>query len=913
MMKEELLKKVKEAIKEPIVGNYLFNANELEEIYSDAAILLQNFNGNNNDKNAVIFVALVNLTKEWKSEEDTFLDFIYRKFSSNYSLYQTIYSNLRTAITSLFDSNSIYMIEWGKRFYATLCSHAMAPISSTESFFDMCWEIYCNDLDQQYEKTDPVYALIVESLKNKFKFIKSLDDDIKIGSHAYSMRVGMKGLAIHAPKILEQLINDTICSIHSLFNYQPIKTDKYFKILLNDWWKRKQLTFGVSTRISCSKKEHTATTYSQIKTRFIYADDEIKVVVPPIRLLDNFENRPYLEIFADDELIHKEEMYTHGSGIIMSTLQREYPLSGIDFQNSLVRIVITHCGKKIYDSKESLSRDFILFKNGREVTSSECISGTYQLYVSNLEVLLRSPLGLEKVDERVYSFEAIDGEVIQSINKTVFFYNEQTNRNLYFFVRKKNNVIFKKDGLDYQVIDGELSVDVANSLEIGNIGIRYETTAFRLAEFPHTDMGSKTRYEITSLLNVGEPQKITVFKYGDNSVIASINIIKFNNVSITFDKDFYYGEGETGYVSFKTEKYFEEECFDANKRNISIPLEEGELIIDIPVIRWKIDNGEWNYRPSEKNYWFKNIDRESILYLDIPNDITCSIALSNNKELQKQDSKQKYELGMSIQSLASNELIKTNSLRIFAKINSSDFIPLFEIAFTENFMTNPLTIYQHDFKIGWNPSSFVGDDSSSFEIRIYEEDTIVDIFEMSMASRIINCFDFNEGKYIAKIFLISGNSEKELFSHSFIFGDEKSIRFKNRVLFINTVVTIDKTLYRKQIRPIFIDKIEYLGSKEGFDYYSGFLFVVDKEGKHIYLNKMRDSKGIVSIINPVRIELKTEHSCYIGYGLDANDPEFEYDNEFSIDYYGRTVIGNFIDGKKTSPVDYYIFEVKKPS
>ena len=188
-MREELLQKVREAIEEPIVGNYLFDANELEEIYNEAAIYLQSFGGQNDDKNAVIFVALVNITKEWKSEEDTFLDFIYRKFSSNYGLYQVIYSNLRTTIISLFESNSIYMIEWGKRFYATLCSHALAPVSSTESYFDMCWEIYCNDLDQQYEKTDSVYSLIVESFKNKFRFVKSLDDDIKIGSDAYSLRV----------------------------------------------------------------------------------------------------------------------------------------------------------------------------------------------------------------------------------------------------------------------------------------------------------------------------------------------------------------------------------------------------------------------------------------------------------------------------------------------------------------------------------------------------------------------------------------------------------------------------------------------------------------------------------------------------------------------------------------------------
>jgi len=911
-MTDDLMLKIREAIKEPIVGNYLFSQEELEEIYSRAGSMLQSFGCKNEDDYAVVFIALVNLTKEWKSEEDTFLDFIYRKFSSNYGLYQVIYSNLRTTIISLFESNKIYMIEWGKRFYATLCSHALAPVSSTESFFDMCWEIYCDDLDQQYEKTDPVYGLIVESLKNKFRFVKSLDDDIKIGSHAYSMRVGMKGLAIHAPGILETLINETIGCIHSLFNNQPIKNDKYFKLLLSDWWKRKQLTFGIVARTRNPRAEKTATNYSQIRARYILIDGAVQVLIPSIRLLDNFDNRPYLEIFLDGELIHKEEMYIRGSGIIMSTMQREYPLDGLDIQNGVLRIVITHSGKVIYDSRESLVRDFILFKNGKEVTSSECIPGQYEIYVANLEALLRSPIGMQKVGSNIYSFETIDGEMIQSARKTIFFYSEQTNRNLYFFVRKKNNVIFKKDDTEYQVIDGELCIDVLSSIEIGNYGIKYEDASFKLSEFPHEIIGGKTRYEITSLLNAGEPQKIVVFKYSDNSIIACINIIKFNNISIVFDKPYYFGDGDTGVVTFKTDKYFGEEAFDISSETIAIPIEDGDLLIEAPIIKWKIDDGEWKSKPSENDLWYKKISPASLLYVKVPKDMAFTVALSNNREMKKQGTKHIYELGSLIQSLSWNPYLKMDNFSILLKSENRDFLPLFDVVFSEKFIDNPITIFPDDFKISWNPKGFIGDDDSSFIIRIFEDNEIVEEIETTLKPRVINCGDYEEGKYEAKVFLRVGlHEEKELSYTSFIFGNEKNIKFKNKTFFINTVVTIDKALFRKQIRPIYIDNIYYLGTKEGFDYYSGHLFIIDKNGQKIYLDKMRDSSGKLSVINPIRIELKTPHSCYIGYGLDVEDEDFEYDNEFSVDYYGRTVVGNYVDGKKTSPIDYYIFDVKK--
>lgn len=479
-------------------------------------------------------------------------------------------------------------------------------------------------------------------------------------------------------------------------------------------------------------------------------------------------------------------------------------------------------------------------------------------------------------------------------------------------MRKKNNVIYKKDDTEYQVIDGELCIDVFNSMEINNYGIKYEDASFRLSDFPHESSDSKTRYEITSLLNVGEPQKIVVFKYSDNSIIACINIIKFKNISITFDKPYYYGDGDTGIVTFKTDKYFGEEAFDVSSETIAIPIEDGDLIIETPIIKWKIDDGEWHTKPSDSDLWYKTISPSSLLYIKVPKDTAFSIALSNNREMKKQGTKHIYELGSLIQSLSWSPYLKMDNFSILIKSENKEFLPLIDVIFSEKFVNNPITVYPNDFKISWNPRGFIGDSDASFIIRLYEDSKVIEEFDITLKPRVINCNDFEEGRYEAKVFLLSDfGEEKELSFTSFIFGDEKSVRFKNKTLLINTVVTIDKALFRRQIRPILIDKINYLGTKEGFDYYSGYLFVIDKNGQKIYLDRMRDSAGKVSIINPIRIELKTSHSCYIGYGLDMEDEEFEYDNEFSVDYLGKTVVGNYSDGKRTSPIDYYIFDTKK--
>ncbi len=74
---------------------------------------------------------------------------------------------------------------------------------------------------------------------------------------------------------------------------------------------------------------------------------------------------------------------------------------------------------------------------------------------------------------------------------------------------------------------------------------------------------------------------------------------------------------------------------------------------------------------------------------------------------------------------------------------------------------------------------------------------------------------------------------------------------------------------------------------------------------------MKDEIGNFVRINPVRIEMKTEGSCYLGYGLDSFDEDFEYDDEFTLDNSGKTTIGKISFGHKTRGIDYFLFEVRK--
>ena len=46
-----------------------------------------------------------------------------------------------------------------------------------------------------------------------------------------------------------------------------------------------------------------------------------------------------------------------------------------------IRVVISHYGTPIYDSKKTLERTFVLFKDGREIFAQECLPGNYNLFI----------------------------------------------------------------------------------------------------------------------------------------------------------------------------------------------------------------------------------------------------------------------------------------------------------------------------------------------------------------------------------------------------------------------------------------------------------------------------------------------------------------------------------------------------
>ena len=143
-----------------------------------------------------------------------------------------------------------------------------------------------------------------------------------------------------------------------------------------------------------------------------------------------------------------------------------------------------------------------------------------------------------------------------------------------------------------------------------------------------------------------------------------------------------------------------------------------------------------------------------------------------------------------------------------------------------------------------------------------------------------------------------------------MFGDINKIRFKGKCLRFEKVMLTGKASY-EEIKPFYVDHLWYIGEFDGCHYYTGSAYIVNRNGLKTYLNTMPNSSGTFDKINPIRIELKSENSCFIVAGVNPDNIS-EFLDEFTLD--SRNQISNYnteLNGSKTRGIDYFLFSTEE--
>ena len=778
---DDLRQKIARAMEQEFVGNFVFSDEEISQMFEFAGTVLRNYdtgfgNSISQSYDEWLFVAMVNAIKTWNSDESSFWECIFKKLLG-YSNSQKIYLHLTKVIERLGSAKKIFYLDGcTKRYYATILAHAYAPQNSTESFLELCWELYSQDMNFTYTKNDEIFALVAEELRVKFSNEKSIEDDFILGSGVYSLRAGIKRMAIDTPDLMTHYIENTVSMLNRAFEGEIFDNNQYYNTIVRKWWTCKEASFGIEKPRRRSY-ERAITDYSAIRPKYSYNGEHTVLRIPSIRLKDNFYDNPVLYIYRNGELVDRIEMLTFGSGLTMATKEKALFIDNLISEDGKIEFTleIQHCGQVVYNSNKTLFREYIIFKDQREMMQDECFPGNYLLYITNFDSLSSFPNTIKKKDHNLYVFNAEENEFIQSEKRTVFFVREKSDREIRIIADKKNNAKFIHNGEEFIVIDGDLKVVAKSSADISKYGIRYETSDFKLKDFTFGETEGLKCFYITELLNVCEPQKITVFSYADNKIVASYNVVKFNSIKISFDKSFYFDEFCVGTVRFLTEKYDKTVTFDINDGDIVIPFDDGNIVLTPPVLKWRIDDGESTHKFID-NLWYKKFPNSAELHIELPTEIGYKVYLNNGAELAESPALNAYKLGETVYSILDGK----TEMSVWVKVENAIIFPICSIALKEVFRYSPVEIVGN--VLSWNPKApFVGDENANFVISLISKGRVVYERKTTLAASRFSLQDVEIGYYTVVVNLIRGGFLKQvvkLYEDNFVCGNINAHRFK---------------------------------------------------------------------------------------------------------------------------------------
>lgn len=754
--------------------------------------------------------------------------------------------------------------------------HAFAPENSLCSFFDLCYNVFKKDLDYGFIVDDEWIADIIAEQLRSVLVGQGEDKLVSIGSSVYSIKIGLRSFAIH-PELrydFEKFIIDTLYSINYLYNRETVREDTWVEKCILNWWKsRFENEKGVEE--GNKGKRTSAVSKDKIAAKYRRNDVDVTLCIPPIRL-DDDSKRMMLFVEVEGKEVYSEEMRTKRGELVTTTKQIELDLNRL-FENSSsidIRVRIKEDETVIYDSKESLNREFVLFEDEKEIFGHTLSPSNYFVFSLDIEKI-KTPDECHGYGRYLYNIYPRVGEMLSGDHRNVIFVEKRKTS----YLGKKvcllgniANVDWEKANSVYNVFNNSVLLVVPKELNLKALELKIDDNAYKLTDLRLLDFDEYYQFDIQEVVPSSKPIIVTLFSYEKDEVVLRENIILFRDFEIHFNKPYYYGEMDRKVII----------CYEGIKKELFWSIEEsvafyefmdGLLEIAIPRLRWRIGDKEWQTGPVVGKRWFKDmVVNGDLLELDYPLDENSIKVFVNKTELQNNRFGQ-YEIGRTIYS-------NTNGSNVVVSFsdNINTGLVFFKISMVEYFIENPL--FYSDGKVCWRvEETFVGERNRQF---------LVEIGDNFIETNGLDCVLFDglkEDEY--KVVVKARNKNifaKEpyvtLYEGGLVVGRPEQFRFKNkyiRILSVSPSFRSETSNWKLLNKNYMIINLEYFNKVEEdgiCHYYLGNL-LVERGGKYVDINELNlaNERGIVEKINPVRIELRSNNTFWLLAGYNINDED----------------------------------------
>lgn len=784
-----------------------------------------------------------------------------------------------------------------KRYYATLMMHSFAPKRSIYAFLDLLYNVFCRELDYNYTEADmAICDIIADSFRELILNMRIGEDAVAIGSASYSVKIGLRCLALgdDTRGVFIDLINSALIHIHILSHKDKLLPNNYFEEIMCEWWESKSKDIGLPKP---KKGIDSAVTKNTIAVKFVRLDDKVVISIPPIRMNYKEQSSLFVSIYLKDDADPKvsEELTVVGD-FIPTSLQFDMELNKVllDDENINFRIEISTPDEVLFSKR--FDAEFILFGERNEILSKVNKPDNYFVYSRAIEKL-QVPSDISTYSKNLYNIYPHDGEMLSGQQQSILFVNSQGDG-------KKENVklfgdlhgcFWETEGEQYKVFSGHVNLLVSNFNSINGLELFVDGDGVLLSQLECAQDEYTRLYNIEGLLSDGKPYEIFLYSHIQQRELFRVKLVYFEELSIRFSQGVFYGD-DIKSVTISNKNNVKELTWGNHETQIDIDIRSGKLIINIPYLKWRIDDKEWHNEPITELVWYKDlVHNGSLLEVSYPSedaDIQIYAVMATQVVSVNKNSSGKFEIGRSVYTNENNQLI-TFGIKVQQTFKS---VHMFNIATQEHFYGEPLMLNAD--KVIFCPNNFIGESNRTFKITL----TKIGHEPISLSSDKLHdgiIPNIGEGIYWVNITSQSGGlfakKDQSFWQGEFVFGD------KDRLLLSNMVY---------KISPLNGQSLSDSWKIMRTGYYVTNLIRMDGQ-PNIYTAKL-----FYSPVDDVRNEIENVDICIIeilspiAMSILIKDSHGNYTKKLMCDRSGNLSENNFESRFPITITNYHFIEVK---
>lgn len=910
----------------PLLGSCLLKEETLQAIYQKSRDYVGRLLNNADYKPSLklemyITLAVINYAKGWDTDnESAFWKYIAAQFG-----YRDERNRLRELLCSclkdaLQRNDRWFITSNDENLYkASVVVHAMTPKRSWIYFCDFLFDFYKTNLDWTYAEDDPMVIRMVLAIRNKFEDSEDLlDRELEISSKVFYFRESIIKLILNRPKYAAFLASKLIGRIDNLLNHTAKPPKTYEEKLCDEWMENKLLGITAERRKEkTGERRSIAFDYTRINPAYrLYDEQEPRIVFPDVRLSQNDFSSLKLSIYCGNECVEQRTLGYYGNELGKTMKGFELKLGDCLRRSSSKEIdprIVLFCDEEIiYDSKSTLYRKELIFKNAAEINAENLELGGYTIFVP-------SNISVEFVDAEVTEIESgsslkgyyaeLQRNFMISIagELTAFDHAHETGTIRIVIPENKYRADYCVSGIRYNVLNRQ---DVIRIIILGDDLKRFRllinAELLDIESLPCERSGDSRVYKLSMNTLQSDEIIFRIVDLGNERQSYSRNFKILDDFYYRFNKACYYSPEDYTDANISLAVNDEKQRVLTVPRNgdlVCIPFQLGELEIPIPVIKvFDQKNIAWD---TDKIYWIKDIPQECFLYVKIQNGLTAQLFLDDRPVGTEQ--KETFALGNALYGYSSANI--PARLKLSMKISQNDKTlanyKIGKIALREQFVQRPVLKLSQG-KLSWNLGyGFIGNKDGNFKLTICMSTEYETEFELKLdQEEIVSGLKIPLGEYRYKIEKESGNlfsqQMTELVSGNFFAGDVNEIRFSKSIIRITAITLEEEEQYKVvPIRPSYIDHIEYQGiryigseDRECPVYVGTMYYRIGSGGRceYSYADQKDKAGNQLYQINPVRIVFINDSTLSITH--ETGDPEEPGDGLYYYRYYDRKRMEN---------------------